>query len=336
VTRTRFYETLNRILGAGGSSYEAISSMADFFRQYETSCRTDGIELPESQWDLFEQYVALVVAQTASPHQFEVYHQRLRQPIDYYQLGLDFWRHLVDLPRSRLLGQQWVDQIEQQRAQGDNVILLANHQAEADPQFVSLLLEKQWPQLAKSLIFIAGHRVVTDPVAIPFSLGCDLLCIYSRRHMGHPPELREQKQRHNQKAIATLVQLLREGGRIVYVAPAGGRDRPNEKGEVQVAPFDPDAIAMMELVAHQARRPTHLYPLALSTYHLLPPPPTVEKELGEVRRCQHGPIGVAFGPPLALDQLGAGLARPQRREKVAQAAWEAVASLYNQLKMEIR
>jgi glycerol-3-phosphate O-acyltransferase len=310
--------------------------MLEFFRGYEESCQRDGIELPEKQWKLFDQFVTQVVVQAATPHQFDVYHTRIRQPIDYYELGLDFWRYLVDWPRSCLLGEEYLSQIEDQLAQGDNVIFLANHQAEADPQFVSLLIEQRAPKLAEEIIFVAGHRVVTDPIAIPFSMGRNLLCIYSRRHVNHPPEQRAEKQRHNQKAISTLVQLFKDGGHAVYVAPAGGRDRPNAQGIVEVAEFDPDSIAMMELVAQQAKRPTHFYPLALATYRLLPPPPTVEKELGEERHCHHAPVGVAFGRPLEMSAIGQGLPRPARRQKVAQAAWEAVVQLYNQLQKEIK
>ncbi len=331
--RERFFKQLERIKAEHKVPDRVLTNLEQFITQFEVAC---GGHLPDHQWALFESFTDRVIEQVISPYQFEPYHQKVREPFDYYALGMALWRPLVQWEQSRVLGQEHLETLQKQLAQGDNVIFLANHQAEADPQFIGMVIEPIAPKLAEELIFVAGHRVTTDPVAVPFSLGCDLLCIYSRRHVNHPPELREQKQRHNQKAIAVLGQLLASGGKAVYVAPAGGRDRPNGRGIVEVAAFDPDAIAMMELVAHKAKRPTHFYPLALSTYRLLPPPPTVEKELGEERRTQRGPIGVAFGEALPLSKIGEGLPRPERRELVAKTAHTAVATLYKQLQAAMK
>jgi glycerol-3-phosphate O-acyltransferase len=41
-----------------------------------------------------------------------------------------------------------------------------------------------------------------------------------------------------------------------YVAPSGGRDRPNQEGIVEVAPFDPQSIEMFNLMAKKSTRPT--------------------------------------------------------------------------------
>ena len=45
----------------------------------------------------------------------------------------------------------------------------------------------------RDTIFVAGDRVQTDAIAVPFSMGRDLLCIYSKRHMNNPPELASKK-----------------------------------------------------------------------------------------------------------------------------------------------
>ena len=38
-------------------------------------------------------------------------------------------------------------------------------------QVISILLEKySLPELAEKIVFIAGHKVTNDPVAIPFSM----------------------------------------------------------------------------------------------------------------------------------------------------------------------
>ena len=94
---------------------------------------------------------------------------------------------------------------------------------------------------------------------------------------------------------------------IIYVAPSGGRDRCNAKGEVEVAPFDPQSIELFALIAQKAGVATHFYPLALSTYHVLPPPHSVNMELGEARLAQCTPVHLYFGDevdiPCADDAL---------------------------------
>ena len=52
-------------------------------------------------------------------------------------------------------------------------------------------------ELAEKVVFVAGHRVTTDPLAIPFSMGCNLLCIYSKKYIESPPELKAAKQQQN-------------------------------------------------------------------------------------------------------------------------------------------
>ena len=39
-------------------------------------------------------------------------------------------------------------------------------------------------------------------------------------------------------------------------------------------------------MARKAKTPTHFYPLTLATYELLPPPETIQMELGETRISQ--------------------------------------------------
>ena len=116
--------------------------------------------------------------------------------------------------------------MKEQLAAGENVILLANHQTEADPQIFSLLLDEAHPGFASSTIFVAGDRVTSDAIAMPFSMGRNLvranpnpnpsaspnpnpnhdhnanqLCIYSKRHLNNPPEQRGAKQKHNRMVM---------------------------------------------------------------------------------------------------------------------------------------
>ena len=55
------------------------------------------------------------------------------------------------------------DALQGQLQQGHNVVLLANHQTEADPGVWALLLEKTHPQLATDIIYVAGERYCMLP-----------------------------------------------------------------------------------------------------------------------------------------------------------------------------
>jgi glycerol-3-phosphate O-acyltransferase len=190
----------------------------------------------------------------------------------------------------------------EQIKRGENVILLANHQTELDPQAISLLIGDTYPKLAEDIISVAGHRVIQDPMAIPLSKGCNLLCIYSKKYLQDNPEKKEERLLHNQRTMLRMSQLLSEGGKFIYVAPSGGRDRPNAEGEIEIAEFDPSSIELFWLMAQRAEQPTHFYPMALFTYALLPPPDHVGKKLGEPRHTQTTPIYLAFGREIDMSE----------------------------------
>jgi glycerol-3-phosphate O-acyltransferase len=50
-------------------------------------------------------------------------------------------------------------------------VLISNHQSEADPAVISLLLEAQSPFIGENIKCVAGDRVITDPLCKPFSMG---------------------------------------------------------------------------------------------------------------------------------------------------------------------
>lgn len=249
------------------------------------------------------QFLELVLKQIKEPFQFESYHHRITSPIDYHQFGLNFMRPLIDFAHSKVLGLNNVEQMKSQLANKENVILFANHQIEPDPQIINLLLEKTHPGFGSEIIFVAGDRVTTDPLAVPFSMGCNLLCIYSKKRMDFPPELKTQKQHHNQRTMKRMGQLLSEGGKCIFVAPSGGRDRPNADGVVEVSPFDPQSIELFHLISKQAEAPTHFYPLALATYQLLPPPESLETHSSEERHAKCIPAHMAFGEEIDMEHF---------------------------------
>lgn len=302
-----------------------------FYQSYLAVAKTHGYTEEQLQ-PIIKKLAQFVQEQQQNPYLFPPFHKRLREPIDYYQFGLDFMRPLIDWPQSRLEGKASLEKIASQIAHKENVILLANHQIEADPQVISLFLEKEYPHLAEEMVFVAGHRVTTDPLAIPFSLGRNLICIYSKRHLHHDPKTRVEKTAHNQRSIRRLSELLEEGGYCIYVAPSGGRDRPDTTGELLPAPFDPQSIELFLLLARQARTPTHFYPLALFTYPLLPPPDAVQKNLGEQRLVGTSPAHLFFGEEVDLQALTADISdKKEARTTRAQKLWEKVAILYSYL-----
>ena len=78
------------------------------------------------------------------------------------------------------------------------------------------------------------------------------------------------------QAIKSLVMLhaalhSSRGGQLVWLAPAGGRDRPNADDEWLPAPFDASAVELMRTLLGKAKRPGHLYPFAMSSWAIMPP-----------------------------------------------------------------
>lgn len=318
-----FFQTLQALLQQIPSKYrERVLSFIDGYRRAVLSF--------DQCMPALLLYAQLLQKEIQTPFVFEPYHKKIRYPQDYYKFSLDFIRPIVDLPHSTIRGKEYLDTITDILERKENVILLANHQTEADPQAISILLEKTHPQLGEKIIYIAGERVIVDPVAVPFSIGCDLLCIYSKRYIDHPPEQKQEKQFHNKKTMQLMSELLQEGGKIIYVAPSGGRDRKNKDGIIEIAPFDPNSIEMLYLMARKAETPTHFIPLTLATYHLFPPPATIQKEIGEERFAQRSPIHLGLHPPFDMDHFAGANKKDKHlhREARAKAIWEVVLNTY--------
>ena len=327
-----FIQKLDSLSRDGTMPFMLTHVLTKFYQSYATAVAKNHHSIEEYEPVLLL-FLDLVQKQLKNPYPFESYHEHILSPVNTYQFGLDLLRPLVIFESSKLLGRDNLEKMIGQLKSGHNVILFANHQTEPDPQAISLLLEKNYPKFAEEMIFVAGHRVITDPLAAPFSMGRNLLCIFSKKHIDADPEKKEEKLLQNQKTMKKMAQLLAEGGKCIYVAPSGGRDRPNVQGIVEVARFDPQSIELFHLIAQQSGTPTHFFPLALSTYHLLPPPNSVEKALGERRQAQCTPIHLAFGSEIDMDHFpGSDLKdKRQKRRARADAIWEEVKRLYNKL-----
>ncbi len=135
-----------------------------------------------------------------------------------------------------------------------------------------------------------------------------------------------------------MKEMLSQGGRCIFVAPSGGRDRPNENGEVVVAPFDPQSIEMFRLMAKHATKPVHFYPLSLVTFDILPPPPSIETELGEHRTAKREGAHFAFGNEIDMERFpGSDLAdRHEKRAARARYIWEFSPTNYELIKKPVK
>ncbi|XP_058069789.1 glycerol-3-phosphate acyltransferase ATS11, chloroplastic-like [Magnolia sinica] len=74
---------------------------------------------------------------------------------------------------------------------------------------IALLLETSHPHLAEKMTYVAGDRVVTDPVCKPFSMGRNLVCVYSKKHMHDILELAEMKKKANTLSLKEMALLFK-------------------------------------------------------------------------------------------------------------------------------
>lgn len=304
--------------------------LEEFYTSFSQAALRNG-KNPLAFETVITQYLTCVIQESQNPYAFEPFHRAIRSPYDYYRLGLELFRPLIIFENSEIRHAHRIKEIEQYLSKGENVILLANHQTEPDPQVISLMLENQHPHLAEEMIFVAGHRVISDPLAIPLSKGRNLLCIFSKKYIENPPELKQEKQQHNQRTMHRMSEILAEGGKCIYVAPSGGRDRMNKKtGQVEVAPFDAASIEMFWLMAQHSGKATHFYPLSLATYDLLAPPQTVEKEIGERRYAQCAPVLLSFGEEVNMLNFpgSENLDKKSKRQARANYIWDLVKQEY--------
>jgi len=93
------------------------------------------------------------------------------------------------------------------------------------------------------------------------------------------------------------------------VAPSGGRDRPDAAGQWLPHAFDAGVVDLMRSLLANAKRPGHLFPLAMHSGEMMPPPPALEKQLGERRLTSFVPVGKSFVP------VGPHRCRPRARPR---------------------
>lgn len=298
-----------KTLKASIESKTMLEGLSHFVSEYFTACSASGAIDPEVttknmmnaiqygiQHGITDQYI------------FGVTHKALRgdkekedgNEIDYYQFGCDFFRPCMDYDNSVVLGEDNLQNAMDQISKGENVVFFANHQSEADPQVMSIMLEKAgFGKQAEDLVYVAGHKVTTDTLAIPFSMGRNLICIHSKKHIDSDPETKPVKTRQNLSAMSGMLKMLVKGGASIWVAPSGGRDRRDiDSNEVPIAPFDQKTIDMFRLMGNKSKTPTHYYAISMVSYELCPPPDFVEAGVGEQRNVRFVPVGIACSKEL--------------------------------------
>lgn len=275
-----------------------------------------------------------IILDVKDPFEFSPHHKAIREPFDYYMFVQNYIRPLVDFRRSYVGNISLFHEMEDKLRQGENVILISNHQTEADPAIIALLLESTHPWLSENMIFVAGDRVLVDPLCKPFSMGRNLLCVYSKKHMYDFPEQVEMKKKANTRSLKEMAVLLRSGSKIIWIAASGGRDRPDQVSKQwRPAPFDPLSVDNMRRLVEHAGVPGHIYPLAILCYNIMPPPLQVEKEVGEKRVISFHGAALSVAPKL---DFHAAIKDPEEAKLVFSGAlFDSVNEQYEVLRLAI-
>ncbi|XP_038888414.1 glycerol-3-phosphate acyltransferase, chloroplastic isoform X2 [Benincasa hispida] len=324
---------------AGKLPSNVAAGMEELYQNYKNAVSESGNPKAD-EIVLSNMTVALdrILLDVEDPFVFSPHHKAIREPFDYYTFGQNYIRPLIDFENSFVGNLSLFKDVEEKLHQGHNVVLISNHQTEADPAIISLLLEKTNPYIAENMIYVAGDRVIADPLCKPFSIGRNLICVYSKKHMLDIPELAETKRKANTRSLKEMAVLLRGGSQLIWIAPSGGRDRPDPStGEWYPAPFDASSVDNMRRLIHHSGVPGHLYPLALLCYDIMPPPSQVEIEIGEKRVISFSGAGLSVGPEISFDGITTATREnpDEAREAYSKALFDSVAMQYNVLKAAI-
>ncbi|KOM45511.1 hypothetical protein LR48_Vigan06g081700 [Vigna angularis] len=299
---------------AGSLPANVAEGMQEVYNNYKNAVIQSGD--PKANEIVLSNMIALldrVFLDVTDPFVFQPHHKAKREPFDYYVFGQNYIRPLVDFKNSYVGNMPLFIEMEEKLKQGHNIILMSNHQTEADPAVIALLLEARLPYIAENLTYVAGDRVITDPLSKPFSIGRNLICVYSKKHMLDDPALVEMKRTANIRALKEMAMLLRNGSQIVWIAPSGGRDRPEAQTREWVpAPFDISSVDNMRRLVEHSGPPGHVYPLAILCHDIMPPPLKVEKEIGEKRIISFHGAGISVAPAISFSQATATCENPEK------------------------
>eukprot|EP00883_Tetradesmus_obliquus_P006410 jgi/Sobl393_1/16897/SZX72719.1 len=221
-----FKGILAKLVEAGKLPPKLQAGWVDFYDNYRAAVESSGADNAELLATKVQCSIAdCVLNQFVDPYTFPSAHKRLLEPYNYYNFGQRYVGTLIDFNNSVLGHADRWTKIQEQLAAGENVVLLANHQTEADPGVFAHMLAASHPNLATDVIYVAGDRVVTDALCKPFSMGRNLFCVHSKKHLDDVPELKASKMETNRKTLVAMQRAFNAGGSLVWIAPSGGRDR---------------------------------------------------------------------------------------------------------------
>lgn len=328
-SEAQFMGLLQQLTAAGKLPQPLLAQWQDFYASYRGAVVGSGA--PGAGEELAARVQATIadtvfnqMAGGDRAYEFPSAHRRLLEPYDYYQFGQRYVGSLIDFENS-VLGRpdRWARAAEQLKS-GDNVIILANHQTEADPGVFAHMLAASHPEMAEEVNYVAGDRVVTDPLCKPFSMGRNLFCVHSKRHMGDDPVIKASKMETNRKTLVAMQRALNAGGCLLWIAPAGGRDRPDaQTGQWLPDKWDPTAVELMRNLAARAKPQGHIYPMAMYSWPVMPPPKVVEKAVGERRVTAYSGVGISLCEELKEEELAPAPKDASAEEK--EAAQKALA-----------
>ncbi|KAF6266197.1 glycerol-3-phosphate acyltransferase [Scenedesmus sp. NREL 46B-D3] len=336
-TEVEFKGILAKLVEAGKLPPKLQAGWVDFYDNYRAAVESSGAPNAELLATKVQCSIAdCVLNQFVDPYTFPSAHKRLLEPYNYFNFGQRYVGTLIDFSNSVLGHADRWSKIQQQLAAGENVVLLANHQTEADPGVFAHMLAASHPSLATDVIYVAGDRVVTDALCKPFSMGRNLFCVHSKKHLDDEPELKAGKMETNRKTLVAMQRAFNAGGTLVWIAPSGGRDRPKD-GVWSPDSFDATAVELMRNLINRAKQPGHLYPMAMFSYPVMPPPSTVDKALGERRLTAWSGVGISVCEELDWQAVVEGIEDKEASQAaLADAAWKAVVAEYAQLDAAIK
>ena len=160
-----FFGALQKGVDSGKLPKELYPAFQDFYNNYKQTVLTS--DAPDASPELVARVMGSIADRTFNqfldPYTFPSYHTRLLEPYDYYKFGQEYVRTLINFSKSVVGHLDRFKKVQEQLDAGDNVVLLANHQTEADPGVWALLLESVLPQMATDIIYVAGmqwHQLV--------------------------------------------------------------------------------------------------------------------------------------------------------------------------------
>jgi len=275
------------------------------YKEQVTAPKPDGPGLSEGDVIIiFNRIVDRLILLSKQKYRFASRHEGIVEPYDYFEFGQEYVKPLVNFEESYVRNMHYWNEVSDAIDAGENVVLLANHQTEADAAFLPLFFPNN-PTIGRKVFYVAGGRVVGDPLAQPFSMGRNLFCVHSKKYIDteEDPEEKSAMSKQNRRTLTELSKSMKTGGMLIWIAPSGGRDRLKETptGERPVpAPFDADAIEMFRSIASKAGRPTYFYPMAMATYSIMPPPSGINKALGEKRVTTFTGCAISLAPRVDL------------------------------------